>query len=185
MRIRVQQEQKFLVTTERALWRYDNAFIFTNQSEVDFGITLVQTKPGIFQDLPRRSRVKHGNMLGVQLKGLWKLRARCNRSDSQMAMATPVLKNFAHLSDLVSSVLLALLGCWSVSNNVPHQSLGMVEKPNREARVLVPETWVSVNWSVSGHQCRYRVLSIHSESNINSLYRTSAQLIKAHVTHQQ
>ena len=24
-----------------ALWRYDNAFIFTNQSEVDFGITLV------------------------------------------------------------------------------------------------------------------------------------------------
>ena len=41
MRIRVQQEQKFLVTTERALWRYDNAFIFTNQSDVDFGITLV------------------------------------------------------------------------------------------------------------------------------------------------
>ena len=41
MRVRVQQEQKFLVTTERALWRYDNAFIFTNQSEVDFGITLV------------------------------------------------------------------------------------------------------------------------------------------------
>ena len=41
MRVRVQQEQKFLVTTERALSRYDNAFIFTNQSEVDFGITLV------------------------------------------------------------------------------------------------------------------------------------------------
>ena len=41
MRVCVQQEQKFLVTTERALWRYDNAFIFTNQSEVDFGITLV------------------------------------------------------------------------------------------------------------------------------------------------
>ena len=41
MRVRVQQEQKFLVTTERALWRYDNAFIFTNQSDVDFGITLV------------------------------------------------------------------------------------------------------------------------------------------------
>ena len=33
--------QKFLVTTERALWRNDNAFIFTNKSEVDFGITLV------------------------------------------------------------------------------------------------------------------------------------------------
>ena len=87
---------------------------------------------------------------------------------------------FAHLSDLVFSVLLALLGCWSVSNNVPHQSLGMVEKLNQEARVLVPETWVSVNWSVSGHQCLYRVLSIHSESNINSLYRNSAR-----VTHQQ
>ena len=41
MRVRVQQEQKFLVTTERALCRYDNAFIFTNQSEVDFGIILV------------------------------------------------------------------------------------------------------------------------------------------------
>ena len=41
MRVRVQQEQKFLVTTERALRQYDNAFIFTNQSEVDFGITLV------------------------------------------------------------------------------------------------------------------------------------------------
>ena len=27
-----------LGTTERALWRYDNAFLFTNQSEVDFGI---------------------------------------------------------------------------------------------------------------------------------------------------
>ena len=41
MGVCVQQEQKFLVTTERALLRYDNAFIFTNQSEVDFGITLV------------------------------------------------------------------------------------------------------------------------------------------------
>ena len=87
---------------------------------------------------------------------------------------------FAHLSDLVFSVLLALLGCWSVSNNVPHQSLGMVEKLNWEAGVLVPETWVSVNWSVSGHQCLYRVLSIHSESNINSLYRNST-----HTAHQQ
>ena len=41
MRVCVQQKQKFLVTTERVLWRYDNAFTFTNQSEVDFGITLV------------------------------------------------------------------------------------------------------------------------------------------------
>jgi len=30
-----------LVTVERALWRYDNAFLFTNQSEVDFGIAHV------------------------------------------------------------------------------------------------------------------------------------------------
>jgi hypothetical protein len=30
-----------LVTTELVLWRYDNAFLFTNQSEVDFGIALV------------------------------------------------------------------------------------------------------------------------------------------------
>jgi len=29
------------VTTELALWRYDNAFLVTNQSEVDFGIALV------------------------------------------------------------------------------------------------------------------------------------------------
>ena len=44
MRVLVQQEQKFLVINERALWRYDNAFIFTNQSEADFGITLVLLK---------------------------------------------------------------------------------------------------------------------------------------------
>jgi len=30
-----------LVNTERALWRYDNVFLFTIQSEVDFGIALV------------------------------------------------------------------------------------------------------------------------------------------------
>ena len=41
MRVRVQQEQKLLVTTERGLWRYDNAFLFTIQLEVDFGIALV------------------------------------------------------------------------------------------------------------------------------------------------
>jgi len=29
-----------------------------------------QSKPGILQDLLRRSRVKYGKMLGVQLKGL-------------------------------------------------------------------------------------------------------------------
>jgi hypothetical protein len=30
-----------LVTTECALWRYDKAFLFSNQSEVDFGLALV------------------------------------------------------------------------------------------------------------------------------------------------
>jgi len=30
-----------LVTTECVLWRYDNTFLFTNQSEVDFGIAHV------------------------------------------------------------------------------------------------------------------------------------------------
>jgi len=30
-----------LVTTERVLWRYDNAFLFNKQSDVDFGIALV------------------------------------------------------------------------------------------------------------------------------------------------
>jgi exoribonuclease II len=30
------------VTTLRALWRYDKALLFTNQPEVDFGITHVE-----------------------------------------------------------------------------------------------------------------------------------------------
>ena len=38
MRVGVQRLQKLLVTNERALWRYDNAFLFTNKPEVDFGI---------------------------------------------------------------------------------------------------------------------------------------------------
>ena len=41
MTVGVQRLQTLLVTTERALWRYGNVFLFTNQSEVDFGITLV------------------------------------------------------------------------------------------------------------------------------------------------
>ena len=41
MRVRVQREQTLLVTTEHVIWRYANAFIFTNQSELDFGIALV------------------------------------------------------------------------------------------------------------------------------------------------
>jgi hypothetical protein len=36
-----------LVTTERALWRYDNAFLFTNKSGVDFGIAFVYQRDGI------------------------------------------------------------------------------------------------------------------------------------------
>jgi hypothetical protein len=31
-----------LVNTELALWRYDNAFLFPNKWEVDFGIWLVE-----------------------------------------------------------------------------------------------------------------------------------------------
>jgi len=30
-----------LVTTELVIWRYANTFIFTNQSEIDFGIGLI------------------------------------------------------------------------------------------------------------------------------------------------
>jgi hypothetical protein len=41
MRFGVQRQQTLLVTTELVIWRYANAFIFTNQSEVDFGIALV------------------------------------------------------------------------------------------------------------------------------------------------
>jgi len=41
MRVCVQGEQTLLVTTELVIWRYANAFIFTNQSEVDFRIGLV------------------------------------------------------------------------------------------------------------------------------------------------
>jgi hypothetical protein len=41
MSVGVQRYQILLVTTECALWRYDNAFLFTNQSEVDFGISSV------------------------------------------------------------------------------------------------------------------------------------------------
>jgi hypothetical protein len=54
---------------------------------------VLQTKPGIFQDLLRINKVKHGKMLEVPLKALRRLRARCNRNDSQMARATPVLTN--------------------------------------------------------------------------------------------
>jgi hypothetical protein len=43
MRVGVQRQETLLVTTELVIWRYANAFIFTNQSELDFGIALVLT----------------------------------------------------------------------------------------------------------------------------------------------
>jgi hypothetical protein len=43
MRVGVQRQQTLLVTTELVIWRYANAFIFTKQSELDFGIALVYT----------------------------------------------------------------------------------------------------------------------------------------------
>jgi hypothetical protein len=36
MRFGVQRQQTLLVTTELVIWRYANAFTFTNQSELDF-----------------------------------------------------------------------------------------------------------------------------------------------------
>jgi hypothetical protein len=41
MRVGVQRLRTLLVTTELVLWRYDNAFLFTNKSEVDFVSALV------------------------------------------------------------------------------------------------------------------------------------------------
>jgi hypothetical protein len=41
MRVGVQRQQTLLVTTELVIWRYAHAFIFTNQSELDFGIAYV------------------------------------------------------------------------------------------------------------------------------------------------
>jgi len=47
MRVCVQREQTLLVTTELVIWRCANAFIFTNQLEVDFGIGLVICNKGV------------------------------------------------------------------------------------------------------------------------------------------
>jgi hypothetical protein len=44
MRVGDQRQQTLLVTTELVIWHYANAFIFTNQSELDFGIAYVLTK---------------------------------------------------------------------------------------------------------------------------------------------
>jgi hypothetical protein len=41
MRVGVQRYQTLLVSTECALWRYDKAILFKNQSEVDFRISHV------------------------------------------------------------------------------------------------------------------------------------------------
>jgi hypothetical protein len=41
MRFGVLRQQTLLVTTELVIWRYANAFIFTNQSQLDFAIAYV------------------------------------------------------------------------------------------------------------------------------------------------
>jgi hypothetical protein len=43
MRVCVQRGQTLFVTTEHVIviWRYANAFFFTNESEVDFGIAYI------------------------------------------------------------------------------------------------------------------------------------------------
>jgi uncharacterized membrane protein len=46
MRFGVQRQQTLLVTTELVIWRYANAFIFTNQLELDFEIALVEGVTG-------------------------------------------------------------------------------------------------------------------------------------------
>jgi len=48
MRVGVQRQQTLLAATERALWRHDNAFLLTNESEADFGIAHKQW--GVFLD---------------------------------------------------------------------------------------------------------------------------------------
>jgi hypothetical protein len=60
MRVGVQR-QTLLVTTELVIWRYANAFIFTNQSELDFGIALVH----IFTDYLKRTKCLPSTTTGV------------------------------------------------------------------------------------------------------------------------
>jgi hypothetical protein len=48
MRVGVQREQTLLVTTELVIWRYANAFFFTNQLEIDFGIALTHVSTLFF-----------------------------------------------------------------------------------------------------------------------------------------
>jgi hypothetical protein len=43
MRFGVQRQQTLIATTELVIWRYANAFISTNQSELNFGIAFVFT----------------------------------------------------------------------------------------------------------------------------------------------
>jgi len=45
---------RLFCATERAVWRYDNAFLFTNQTEVDFGIAHLHT---YFTDKENRAAV--------------------------------------------------------------------------------------------------------------------------------
>jgi hypothetical protein len=44
-----------LVTTELVIWHYANAFISTNQSEIDFRIALVEGREKV-EDEPRAGR---------------------------------------------------------------------------------------------------------------------------------
>jgi hypothetical protein len=46
MRFGVQRQQTLLVTTELVIWSCANAFIFTNQSELDYGIAYVHVSRG-------------------------------------------------------------------------------------------------------------------------------------------
>jgi hypothetical protein len=46
-RFGVQRQQTLLATTEFVVWGYANAFIFTNQSELDFGIAYVLHIPSV------------------------------------------------------------------------------------------------------------------------------------------
>jgi hypothetical protein len=53
MRFGVQRQQTLLVTTELVIWCYANTFIFTNQSELDFGIAYVEGDDKILKQWAR------------------------------------------------------------------------------------------------------------------------------------
>jgi hypothetical protein len=59
MRFGVHRQQTLLLTTEHVIWRYANAFIFTNQSELDFRIAYVAVEKGLTADLRIKTTVYH------------------------------------------------------------------------------------------------------------------------------